>query len=262
MNFGFNLLPLLQLKHLVRPRNPPDQKSTSLPQRPRAHLSYIDSLPRDIQFELLSQLSISELHAFCSTNKHLQSLCQNDRLWEQKVKKDFPHRPAKGTETWHQNYITAYQSQRLKRIIDQYGHNDKQNSEIYLYYNLKLLLNSLPTSEPLQTFATLLKRTTDSSHPLYEMKINLSLTKFYMNADDLPIFNFIVNTPIPGLHYLYINVSDHLRNKELLNKKINNYDISLMDIYLALTQINPIFFSGNFSHSVDLGQNVFSVRYT
>lgn len=99
---------------------------------------YLNSFPDEILVTtLLPQISLDRLSHLCSISQRFHQLCQNDDLWNYKVKHDFPDmytfKPA------NSNWITYYRL-LTSEWIPIYYHGDRIG---YLPVSLKLLNMSL-----------------------------------------------------------------------------------------------------------------------
>lgn len=55
-------------------------------------MSFFERLPGDILLhDLLPQLALSDLLHLCKSNRQLNQICHSEKLWELKLKHDFPH---------------------------------------------------------------------------------------------------------------------------------------------------------------------------
>lgn len=54
------------------------------------HVTYLNKLPRDINNELLKQLSYPEIINLCKTNKQWNNICKDEKVWQILSNRDFP----------------------------------------------------------------------------------------------------------------------------------------------------------------------------
>ena len=87
----------------------------------------METLPRDLLFDLLLHLKNTNLLNLCNTNKRLAQFCDesNDYFWQQKVLLDYSDIPPKPNNISWKRYYVQLGTNHLKRIP--------------LYYNEELL---------------------------------------------------------------------------------------------------------------------------
>lgn len=68
----------------------------------------MESLPIDMQIEILSQMNLEQLRSSCQSNRHFRKLCQQELIWEQLVRKNYGN-VEKVDSSWQTTYIFHYQ---------------------------------------------------------------------------------------------------------------------------------------------------------
>ena len=89
------------------------------------------NLPDELIIPLLIDLPIRDLKHFCQVDQRIRGLCQDERLWQQRVHKDFGFYEKHRNLTWQQLYIQLGNNQI--RSIDVY-YQDKLIGHIILSY--------------------------------------------------------------------------------------------------------------------------------
>lgn len=111
----------------------------------------IIDFPLDVLVEILSKLPNFEIAQFCQTNPHLNTICQNNRLWRQKFINDFP-----GLNEYHSDlisYLDAYKTliKPLTRIKDIFN-ADGNRSAVYAESLGNVYLSFLVHEEDMDNF--------------------------------------------------------------------------------------------------------------
>ena len=75
-----------------------------------------DYLPDELILSILVDLPILDLMHFCQTDKRIQNLCFDERLWKQRVLNEFGHNQKHRNLTWRQFYTQLSNGQI--RFID------------------------------------------------------------------------------------------------------------------------------------------------
>ena len=88
-------------------------------------------------YEIVPQLSLPELRELCQTSPSVRQLCQNDRLWETRLNKDFPQAGLQPADlTWFEFYILTYKYNNLIRKQYRNAPPKPSNLSYESYYNL------------------------------------------------------------------------------------------------------------------------------
>ncbi len=97
--------------------------------------------PDLVIYQIIPSLSINEIMQLCQTNSSMRTICQNERLWESLIKRDFADSGLKSNNlSWFQYYVTSTQYRNL--ILSKYPDAPiKPNGISYLTYT-KLLQQS------------------------------------------------------------------------------------------------------------------------
>ena len=278
MNANLDLLTVAELKNLAQQTGLSDYSrrdrndliallqqiitSISNPKIPEQALSEtnLGLLPHEIQLELLSQMDLPELQKICTGNKQLQKLCQPDQFWEFRIKRDYPNRP-KGNLTWRENYIKAYQSDKLNDLISLH-HNPWQFMNIHLREFTKGTARLVtPGIQNIKdaNLAYYVQNLIDlaASAPLGPTPEQSQLiNNFYLRLTNLEILNSILDAPIPNVHSIKFNLVNRYTQQQLSNKVIDKYDISLRDIFDMLITIKHET-GGEYLNCYDIGQYIY-----
>lgn len=199
----------------------------------------LENLPRDLQFELLSQLDLSQLQQICQQNTKYRNLCQNEQLWQQLVQRYFGYY-SKFAPTWRQTFIRLYQ---MQKYIDLFGDLNNFLTDRFLHlirsvdsnnkFNIETYLSDIPNylaSDPVADL-TLRQDVVESSYPALEQFYRSLLN----NRSNL-------TTPIPGLHNVNVEkvnmTGGVLGNVSNEITQINKYEITLLDLINSLGSTN------------------------
>ena len=80
----------------------------------------MDTLPTDVKlYEIALDLDLHDLQHYCSTNRFMRDLCNNDNFWRQKTLHDFGNISNITGEPWRSIYINEYWYQKT---ISDFGH--------------------------------------------------------------------------------------------------------------------------------------------
>ena len=206
----------------------------------------LESLPQDMQLEILSHLTLPELLNYCNTNKQLASLCKSELLWEKMVKRDYPDRP-KGDLSWRENYIKAYQSMQLIPYIDAHWGLNRFLAEEFVNLNWQVNYN-FKTSHKSQI------RHGNQLRNLDQERQN-NMIKYYNLTQNEKTLQQLADTPIPNLHHLIVDIFKRGNHTSLYHEDINQYDITLRDLYHLIERVRATNISSNkylYSFDVDL----------
>ncbi len=78
----------------------------------------METISKDLFYELLNHLNIKALLELCITNKQFNKLCNNETLWRMRLKRDYPN--IKINNNYKQGYLDLY---------------NKDTRSIPIYYN-------------------------------------------------------------------------------------------------------------------------------
>lgn len=189
----------------------------------------LESLPRDMQLEILSRMDLPELQKTCTSNKYFSQLCSQEQLWQQVIQRKYPDRPLPEI-SWKQAAINEYRADTLRPIISAFGGLGNFLKD-QLSYLAKYLL--LPEEERAGFY---------SEDPLADLTLHqdvdeanyATLEKFYQQDPPWSI-------PLPDLHYLIIEVARSIprtsRTSAISSHHIPTYDVTLQDIANVLMRI-------------------------
>lgn len=186
----------------------------------------LESLPIDMQIEILSSVDLTDLERICASNKYFAQLCQNKQLWAKLLKKYYPERPSNNL-TLKENYTRARNSQLLKNYID-------INFDDYIRTNLKNIFSlTCGVGNDLTIFVNELAKCW-----IYNDNGLSKLSQLYSQLKKDPVMlEFYLNAPIPDLHFLSI-VIYNVDNSIVYQKYIDKYDINLLDLINAFENLN------------------------
>lgn len=274
MNQDYNYLTVVELKNLARQNGlsgysrlnrtdlisllqqlPVSLSNPKISQRALSETS-LALLPRDMQLELLIQVDLPELQNICISNKQFRQLCQEEQFWELKVRKDFPNRP-KGDLTWKENYIKAYQSNKILNDLIKLHHSFFQFMNIQLRNFIKVNIND--PNFFVQYVQNLIDNATFSQLGPTPEQSQL-IKNFYSKLNDPELLNSFLDAPLPNIHLVKFNVIDYYTRQQLSNKTIDKYDISLREIFNMLINIkneNETINSGQYLACYDITQSTY-----
>ena len=188
-------------------------------------------LPRDIQIELITNLEPTDLLNLCRTNKQLNLLCQDERLWQRLVQSRYGNEVKMIDNSWRKTYIYKYKYEFVEPYINLFG-------------NVRSFLNvMLP---PLLYNMSIVPTEADK----YRLRLPVELVEEYYATNDDPDMIDTINEEYKRLRS--INPVDppnpdllYKLNYDSLLSSINNPRYSFAQDIIERTQDEPSFNQGN-----------------
>lgn len=143
-------------------------------------------LPYDVVLYILFQLSGQELLELGNTNRQIHNMCDDDRLWRQKIEQEFPLAAvALGSRQQYHDLVLARSRARVE-LAPHFNtvFPDPHNIRLPPRYSTYLLVDY---EFPLVYW----KLDTDKYYPLYSVKLTTP-----DNYGWTAIFNYIMSTPM------------------------------------------------------------------
>ncbi len=85
----------------------------------------IDELPNELKFQILLNLSNTELINLCKTNNEFNTFCHDEYFWKKRLEKDFPYIKLKYLKYKNEYNKIYYYQNASKILIQDYIHEDK-----------------------------------------------------------------------------------------------------------------------------------------